>query len=74
VQDSNGASDLRSVILWITPAFGSSVANTCQVFLDTVTNQVSLLNDAGTRITGSPGSLANSQCFVEQSATSGSLT
>ena len=71
--DSNGATDLNQVWMWITPAFSSSSANTCLLYYDQKTNLLYLLNDAATTwmtmTPGATGTLQNSQCGIDLSAT-----
>ena len=67
--DTAGASDLASVWVWFTPAFGSS-ANSCMIYYDRAANQLKLLNDAGavwmSATRGATGAaLSNGQCSLD---------
>ena len=67
--DPLGATDLATVWVWFTSNFNtSSSANSCLVYYARATNQIFLLNDAGTVWSpATPGGilgLGNSQCFV----------
>jgi hypothetical protein len=65
--DTAGATDLRTVWAWFTPAFAGG-ANTCMVYYDRTTAMLNLLNDAGTAWTAAAlgsGTLLNSQCTID---------
>jgi hypothetical protein len=73
--DSLGAADLTTVWVWFTSNFNmSSATNTCLAYYATATNQMFLLNDAGTLWSsasgGSPVTLSNSQCSINVGAMS----
>ena len=67
--DPIGATDLATVWVWFTSNFNSgSSANSCLAYYSSATNQLFLLNDAGTAFTSAtPGAAvtpANSQCSI----------
>jgi len=70
--DTFGASDLSTAWMWFTPQYNPAApvsANTCLLYYNNATNQLSLVNDAatswGTPMTvGKAGALQNSQCSV----------
>ncbi|MCU1236525.1 MAG: hypothetical protein JWP63_4492, partial [Candidatus Solibacter sp.] len=70
--DGAGATDLKTVWAWFTPAFGTVGGNTCMVYYDFTTAQLNLLNDAGTAFTpatpGSATTLQNSQCSINMAS------
>jgi len=74
--DSLGATDLATVWVWFTSNFNTaSSANSCLVYYARATNQIFLLNDAGTAFSSpaAPGvavTLGNSQCSVNAAAAS----
>jgi hypothetical protein len=70
--DTAGAASLGSVWLWFNPSLTVS-PNSCEVYYLPSTNQVGLLNDAGsawTTGTVGAGTLQNSQCSLNLAATS----
>ena len=71
--DTNGATDLNQVWVWITPAFSNSSANSCLFFYNRAANVLNLLNDAGnawmSMTPGTAGTQQNSQCGVDVSTT-----
>jgi pimeloyl-ACP methyl ester carboxylesterase len=72
--DSLGATDLSTVWVWFTSTFNTvSSANSCIAYYASATNQINLINDAGTAILSSapPGAevtLSNSQCSINAAA------
>jgi len=70
--DSAGATDLSTVWLWINASFASSSANSCLVYYSRATNQLNLIDNAGTAwlaaTPGTSGTLSNSQCSVNPAA------
>jgi uncharacterized repeat protein (TIGR02543 family) len=73
--DSLGATDLTTVWVWFTSNFNSgSSANSCLAYYARATNQLFLLNDAGTvwspATPGSAVTLSNSQCSMNAAAAS----
>jgi phage baseplate assembly protein gpV len=74
--DSLGATDLTSVWAWFTSNFNTvSEPNSCMVYYARATNQLYLLNDAGTTWSSpvAPGAavtLSNSQCSINVAAVS----
>ena len=74
--DSLGATDLATVWVWFTSNFNTvSSANSCLIYYARATNQLFLLNDAGTAWSSpvTPGvavTLSNSQCSVNAAAAS----
>src|SRR5262249_1856804 len=76
--DSNGASALRTVWVYITSNFSSPVTNRCQIYYDPVANVLKLRNDAGTAwIAGTPGTTAilqTSQCSIGLNAVTASTS
>lgn len=74
--DTTGASSLEQVNAWFTATLASAV-NSCQVYYQPSTNQVNLLNNAGTVwMSGTPGAsgtLQNSQCSLNLASTTVSL-
>ncbi len=74
--DPLGVLDLSTVWVWFTSNFNSvSSANSCLLFYAGVTNQLFLLNDAGTAFSSAaaPGAavtLSNSQCSINMAAAS----
>uniref|UniRef100_Q02BC3 DUF11 domain-containing protein n=1 Tax=Solibacter usitatus (strain Ellin6076) TaxID=234267 RepID=Q02BC3_SOLUE len=71
-----GASSLSTVWVWFSATFGSA-ANSCMVYYDRSTNNLNLINDAGTQWQpGTPGiaaTLQNSQCSINLAGTSVAL-
>jgi uncharacterized membrane protein len=74
--DSLGATDLSTVWVWITSNFNTvSSANSCLFYYARATNQIFLLNDAGTAwsLPAAPGAavtLSNSQCSTNAAGAS----
>src|SRR5205085_8442808 len=73
--DSNGLADINVVMLSVNTS--SSLANACVVEYVRATNQLFLMNDAGTTwigpgAPGSPGTLQNSQCTLDLQTSSAS--
>ena len=72
--DPLGATDLTNLWVWFTSTFNTvSSANSCIAYYVRTTNQVNLINDAGTAILSSaaPGAavtLSNSQCSINAAA------
>jgi hypothetical protein len=71
--DSNGAADINTVMLNVNGS--SNLANACAVEYVQASNQLFLMNDAGTTwlgpaIPGSPGALQNSQCSINSQVSS----
>jgi hypothetical protein len=72
--DSLGATDLSSVWVWFTSNFNSA-ASSCMLYYARPTNQLFLLDDAGTawsspEAPGTAVTLSNSQCSVNVAAAS----
>ena len=77
--DSLGATDLSAVWVWFTSNFNTvSSANSCIAYYASATNQILLINDAGTAYTpATPGSavtLSNSNCSINAAAASVTLS
>jgi hypothetical protein len=74
--DTNGAGSLSWVWAWFSDSIGSG-ANSCVLYYQPSTNQVNLLNNAGTAWTaatpGAATTLQNGQCSVNLAATSVAL-
>jgi hypothetical protein len=72
--DTAGAPNLQSVWVWFSATFAGSGANSCMLYYNVATNQVELLNNAGTAWTvatpGAAGTLQNSQCSLNAPTTS----
>jgi hypothetical protein len=72
--DSLGSADLSTVWVWFTSTFNTvTSANSCIAYYVRTTNQINLINDAGTAILSSaaPGAavtLSNSQCSINMAA------
>jgi uncharacterized membrane protein len=72
--DPLGATDLTNLWVWFTSTFNTvTSANSCIAYYVRTTNQVNLINDAGTAILSSaaPGAavtLSNSQCSLNMAA------
>jgi hypothetical protein len=70
--DSAGVSDLATVWVWFTANFSGSSANSCMLYYVPGTNQLNLLNNAGSAwmpgTRGTSGTLSNSQCSVNLAA------
>jgi hypothetical protein len=68
VADSNGVTDLTRASLFFTANLANGPAGTCQIYYDRTSNNLYLLNDAGTAWTstlaGGSGTLSNSQCSL----------
>jgi hypothetical protein len=75
--DSAGAASLQWVWVWFNATMAGSASNSCMLYYEHSTNQVNLLNNAGTAWTaatpGGAGALQNSQCSVNMAATSVTL-
>jgi hypothetical protein len=71
--DTAGAGNLAWVWAWFNTTLGSG-ANSCLLYYQPSTNQLNLLNDAGTAWTAATpdvaGTLQNSQCSLNMAATS----
>jgi uncharacterized repeat protein (TIGR01451 family) len=73
--DALGATDLTNVWVWFTSTFNTvTSANSCIAYYVRATNQINLINDAGTAIlsAATPGAavtLSNSQCSINMAAT-----
>jgi hypothetical protein len=74
--DTAGAGNLSWVWAWFSPTLGNS-ADSCLLYYLPSTNQVNLMNDAGTAWTaatlGTATTLQNSQCSLNMAATSVAL-
>ncbi len=72
--DTAGATDLTQAWVWFTPLFTSPAASSCMAYYQRATNQVFLLNDAGTAFTagtlGTVGTLQNNQCAINLATSS----
>jgi hypothetical protein len=72
--DTGGAASLQSVWVWFNATFAGSAANSCMLYYQSSTNQVSLLNNAGAAwmvaTPGITGTVENSQCSLNAAATS----
>jgi uncharacterized membrane protein len=74
--DALGSTDLTNVWVWFTSTFNTvSSANSCIAYYASATNQINLINDAGTAILSSatPGAavtLSNSQCSINMATAS----
>jgi hypothetical protein len=72
--DSLGGADLTTAWVWFTSSLAASSANSCLLYYTQATNEISLLNDAGTAWTsgavGANAILQNSQCAVALSSAS----
>lgn len=75
--DSTGGANLRTVWAWFNPTLASSSAGSCLVHYDRAWARLYLINDAGTAwhmgALGS-GTLQNSQCAIDSSASSTSVS
>ncbi|HTC33301.1 MAG TPA: hypothetical protein VK724_08015 [Bryobacteraceae bacterium] len=75
--DTSGASNLQSVWVWFTAAFGDP-ASSCLLSYQPATNMVSLDNDAGmasvSATAGTSATLENSQCSIKLASTKAVLT
>jgi uncharacterized membrane protein len=77
--DTLGATDLSAVWVWFTSNFNTvSSANSCIAYYASATNQILLINDAGTAYSSAmPGSavtLSNSNCSINAAAASVTLS
>jgi hypothetical protein len=64
--DTSGGVNLAQTWVWFNATFASSAANSCMAYYDKVTNQIYLINDAGTAwlpgTLGTGGTLQNASC------------
>ncbi len=76
--DTAGATDLTQTWVWFTPLFTSPASSSCMAYYQRATNQIFLLNDAGTAwasaTVGAASTLQNSQCAISLGASSAVLS
>jgi uncharacterized membrane protein/fibronectin type 3 domain-containing protein len=76
--DSAGAADITQAWVYFNTTFTTSAAGSCMAYYDRATNQINLINDAGTAwmsaAVGSSGTLQNNVCAVATGGTSVSLS
>ena len=76
--NSADASSLVTTWIWFNPTFASTAASSCLVYYNRPTNQILLLNDAGTTwmsaALGNNTMLRNTQCTIEVGASSVALS
>src|SRR5262249_34064954 len=76
--DTMGATNISTAWLWFVPSVTSSTANSCMAYYQSSSNTMVLLNDAGTQwtsgVAGGPGTLSNSQCSIDLSNTTTTLS
>ena len=76
--DTAGATDLATTWVWFNGTFATTAMNSCMAYYNRASNQISLLNDAGTGYTvgtvGGSGVLQNNQCSIALGSSTATLS